>query len=375
MDVIRTIHPVGQGGFYTETFKDDNDEQHTIVYDCGGSSQASMNQYLKKFLHSDDAGGKMRIDAVFISHLHSDHINGLEYLLKNADVKYLILPQLTEAMMLEALVYNRVRSFRDSKQINSLVLNLYGEDDHYGSTKVIKVDFAAPEERISLEQEGNEVDLLGEINVNCVKAKTLFHFRSQPLWVYIPYNPPANRKQVFEAFIKAIRPFTGSSIADAPRLINSHVEDCKAIYEKYFGTNHNSYSMTVFSGIINSSSVNLRWEYGYHYGFVWYHSPSCLFTGDFEPNSFMSGIKEYYAPFWESIGVIQVPHHGSRLNYHPDLYKVPCLSFVSVGEKNSYDHPSIDTLINIQSQDCCPLVVTNNMSSIILLHYRLWDDE
>jgi len=45
MELTRTIHPIGQGGFYTETLKDGDDEIN-VVYDCGGNSKAFMQNYL-----------------------------------------------------------------------------------------------------------------------------------------------------------------------------------------------------------------------------------------------------------------------------------------------------------------------------------------
>ena len=374
MEIIRTIHPVGQGGFYTETLESDSDK-HTVVYDCGGSSKKSMEEYLKKYLHKDSSGNRMEIDAVFISHLHADHINGLEYLLKNADVKYLILPQLTNEMILEALVYNRIQSNRAGTQINNLVLDLYGENDHYGTTKIIKVEFAGLEDRINIEQEGDEVDLSGDVKVGIVKSKTIFCFKSEPIWVYIPYNPPANIKKPkqFEDFAKELQPYIGFSVADAPKRIKSHVDDCQKIYEKFFGKNHNVYSMTLFSGFKDYRASVRYWCMNsccFDCGCCCDCTPSCLFTGDFEPKSFINNLKFFYDPIWKQIGSIQVPHHGSRLNYHPELYKVAQLGFVSVGEKNSHDHPSIDTLINIRSKNCVPIVVTDNMSSIRLFQYH-----
>ena len=88
MKLTRTIHPVGQGGFYTESIKDDSGKEFLVAYDCGGNNKQFMEDYLKSFIHDSRDGGKMVIDAVFISHLHADHINGLEYLLKKVDVKY-----------------------------------------------------------------------------------------------------------------------------------------------------------------------------------------------------------------------------------------------------------------------------------------------
>ena len=88
MKVTRIIHPVGQGGFYTETFSNGTEEK-TFVYDCGGFDRAKrkMENYLKSFLPKGKP--KRQIEAVFISHFHADHINGLQYLLDNAEVKTL----------------------------------------------------------------------------------------------------------------------------------------------------------------------------------------------------------------------------------------------------------------------------------------------
>ena len=71
MSVVRTFHPVGQGGFYTETF-DDSTNKSMVVFDCGGNSKKFMKEYMDSFLPSDK---KAIIEAVFISHLHNDHIN------------------------------------------------------------------------------------------------------------------------------------------------------------------------------------------------------------------------------------------------------------------------------------------------------------
>ena len=37
MNVTRTLHPIGQGAFYTEKFEYDG-QQCNVVFDCGGTS-------------------------------------------------------------------------------------------------------------------------------------------------------------------------------------------------------------------------------------------------------------------------------------------------------------------------------------------------
>lgn len=45
MTMTRTIHPVGQGAFYTECFEDDV-RAYNIVYDCGSETSFSVRNSL-----------------------------------------------------------------------------------------------------------------------------------------------------------------------------------------------------------------------------------------------------------------------------------------------------------------------------------------
>ena len=103
MEVTRIFHPVGQGGFYTESF----DNQHMVVYDCGGKSRVFMEEYINSFLSEIP---KQPIEAVFISHLHEDHINGLQHLIAKTEVRRIFLPQLTKEKVLDVLLYNALHS-------------------------------------------------------------------------------------------------------------------------------------------------------------------------------------------------------------------------------------------------------------------------
>ena len=90
--MIRSFLPVGQGAFYTEQF----DCGVNVVYDCGSST--SRSAIGKQIACTFEPGEK--IQAVFISHLHEDHINGLPFLLSHCCVERLYLPFLTEEEIL-----------------------------------------------------------------------------------------------------------------------------------------------------------------------------------------------------------------------------------------------------------------------------------
>ncbi|GAA6530470.1 hypothetical protein LPYR103PRE_24430 [Segatella asaccharophila] len=80
--VIRTIHPVGQGAFYTEEFFDNqHDVNHTVVFDCGSKTKPKSSR--AKTLYIDNVvnssfGDKQKIDLFFISHFDEDHVNGIK---------------------------------------------------------------------------------------------------------------------------------------------------------------------------------------------------------------------------------------------------------------------------------------------------------
>lgn len=59
-----------------------------IIYDCGGQNVSFVNTRIDNLLAQNT-----EIEAVFISHFHRDHINGIRYLLQKCKVKNLFVPQ------------------------------------------------------------------------------------------------------------------------------------------------------------------------------------------------------------------------------------------------------------------------------------------
>ena len=85
----RKFLPVGQGAFYCERFMTPG-RTINIVYDCGTFSGMDVFQReLDREFNQDDI-----IDAVFISHLHEDHFNGLERLSHRCKIQRIYLPHI-----------------------------------------------------------------------------------------------------------------------------------------------------------------------------------------------------------------------------------------------------------------------------------------
>ena len=77
MTVIRTIHPVGHGGFFTEELCEGN-ECYNVVYDCGTRNSTML---LEREINK--AFNRMQsVDLLFISHFDRDHVSGLKELVR-----------------------------------------------------------------------------------------------------------------------------------------------------------------------------------------------------------------------------------------------------------------------------------------------------
>ena len=149
----------------------------------------------------------------------------------------------------------------------------------------------------------------------------------------------------------------------------------KDIYKKVSG-NINQNSMLLYSRInrINSNCEMTKLCFSRskycHVNFCCFyclpifepHRVSCIYTGDTDLN--IVKIKSIFKNFWESVGTIQIPHHGDIKNFDKSVlddkyYLCP----ISVGEKNSYGHPSFKLIAEILGKDSYPILVTETATS------------
>ena len=398
MELTRTIHPIGQGGFYsesfTETLADGSDyEIFNAVYDCGSETgNDTINKYLGRYIPNTEP--KKRINAVFISHLHNDHINGLDYLLSNANVTYLFLPQMTPDVVIEAYLYNYIKSDSISNLANSCISNLLL--DKYKNVKIVQIkELNEDEQFYRNENDSILIDNDGVLG-NQYDSGTVFTITPRIhtqggkgyKWLYIPFNSPFKSKKgrISRDPLFASALDTNGEIDF--QLLKEIVESCSArtiygLYSSYFGRySHNSYSMTLFSGIEEYGvldCISTRCNNTLCRCRCYDHSPNFLYTGDFEPNrkagrnTFVELMKKRLERLnlWDTISGIQVPHHGSRNNFNNELYQCPCVGYISVDSKNRHGHPNVDTLINIQKNGCNPIIVSEDLSSMQVEVYKM----
>jgi len=392
MEVTRTFHSIGQGGFYTESF-DDLPDKPMVVFDCGGKSSKLMKDYINSFLPTRS---KATIEAVFISHLHDDHINGLQHLIDRANVKKIFLPQFNSNQLFDTIFYNAAYGTHTENR-NNLVFSLINPTNTFRETTIIQVAEAI----IDSNYQNISRSIQDGVSQTIASGTPMALSNG---WVYIPFNPQSKtpnfdkiKDQDIKEKLQSLYDNTNlyeQATALAKFVKSCTVKQCKELYKKMFGGIHNGQSMTLFSGLRNHDS-NI--EIGSHsftptcnryqcpHWCDWFadlaeYKEDCiptnfLYTGDYEAgeNAKMEELSSFYTKIevWETICGLQIPHHGSRKNYAKELYNKRCYAIASAGTSNKFHHPNIDTLINIFHQGCKPFVVTEDKSTIIMQYFRI----
>ena len=131
--------------------------------------------------------------------------------------------------------------------------------------------------------------------------------------------------------------------------IEKHIKEIRKAYKLLHG-GINSNSMYLYSGprkdeLRMLSSIQFCKK---KYGIKDYCS-GCVYTGDGN----LDVIKRIYQQYWNDIGTIQLPHHGSDKNYDfnfPEKQDKKLLFFASFGNNNSYGHPSEDVIYDINNK-------------------------
>lgn len=368
--ITRLILPVGQGAFYVEKFQN----RKNIVYDCGSiGNEKKIEELIEKCFERNKV-----IEAIFISHLDEDHMNGVGKLLEKCKVKRICFPLITEEMkqvlkikiMIEEAIGNSYSDFiKEFIENPELAIKKIKED-----MEIELIEILPNDEQDIVEENNKKID--GEDTKNKkikrVKkksgediAKEIKELKyNENKWELIPYNFKQETRII--EFEKNLEKEFGKKISlkEIEKIWKKNEDNrkkIKKVYENLKG-NLNTNSMTLFSGI---REAKIYTQYDSSYVKV-----GCLYTGDYEAKgkNKWKTLEEAYQEYWKWIGLIQVPHHGSSLNCNDALINKKAIYFLSAGEKNSYNHPSHKVVTDIRfTYNNSLYVVTENKGLEIVL--------
>ena len=302
------------GLFYTAKI-----DRFWFVYDCGSSSVKTIKTKVQNFCKTHL--NQKRLPFLFLSHLHHDHISGLETLFSCVKVDYVFLPYLSpwERLLLAIIapkfspwyidfLRNPVEYLLKKGANVILITNFKKGTDEEEETDIRPIYLEYPpdfpiyldglkdlEEKTAenlFEQEGNP-DLLkkyyknGRLRVTGHSPKSS---RISQLWEFVLYQAPMSEK-AFEDFkgwvldkIKGI-PFLRNNIGSYnsnPLILLSDaslLEELKSLYYKLFEGKDklNLTSLILWHGPLNSEKRSIRnLKFGYCYDYNAHEIPKKL---------------------------------------------------------------------------------------------------
>ena len=345
--ITRLILPVGQGAFYVEKFKNGKN----IVYDCGSiSNRKKIPKLIEKYFGKNEA-----IEALFISHLDKDHMNGVEELLKQCEVKRICFPLITEEMklalkikvMIEEAMGNSYSKFmKEFVEYPEAAIKKIKEDIKIKLIEILPNDEENNKKNDNEDTKNQKIKRIKKKSGEDIaeEIEGLEHSCNENKWELIPYN--FKQETRINEFEKKLEKEFGKKISlkEVEKIWKENEdnrEKIKKVYESLKG-DLNTNSMTLFSGV---RQVGKQMQYDSSYVKV-----GCLYTGDYEAKgkNKWKTLEEAYTEYWKWIGMIQVPHHGSIRNCNDALISKKAVYFLSAGEKNTYKHPSQNVVRGIR---------------------------
>lgn len=394
MRVIRTLHPVGQGAFYTEQFISDKGIVN-VVFDCGSENSHALKQCVGKYCkYIKPRDTDPVIDAVFISHFDEDHISGLEELFSKCFIKKIFLPLIDDSK-----VYSISESFLDS--LNSTffrnILNsaISGNPiDGYGDTKVIRIESAEDSDVNNDLILPLDSDRFNE-NGGKIRSGTCVGLlnNSNYIWIFrtFNYDNDVGQRSVpllhilgadgitlcLNELLKYL--FDTNPWQPAGKTYKELVHDAYDCVGSKKTKNINDNSMVTYSGPINDVirchsnmyiSLSGYSNVAYSVSLGSCDKAGCIYFGDYNAKS-KKKFNQYDNHFKNQINLLQllqIPHHGSYANYNSKLNNPPKICFISAGLHNQYNHPSGSVLMDM-NQNQVPWLWIHEYFGYVIAEY------
>lgn len=420
MQVTRFQYPIGQGCFHVGSIRAEDafyhdDQAFHYVYDCGSDDRKALGEAIDSYKNQVP-----HVDALFVSHLDNDHVNGLDRLLSVVKVDTVYVPYVNEVV----LVLELIQAELDGALSVSLIEVSMDPGNWFRSRGVQRVvgvqespDDGAPgtggdadPERPEGPRAGRKIEPeLGDPSVQgatgmgsgieVVDSGYRVPISDRSLdWTLVPHVDPAPHERLdrFEEELRktlglsAEEPVTSTLLADAMR-VKSERERLRECYDEVVPGGarrmHNRVSMSLYSGPASVENEQ-EWRHRILCGPGWRADElielcpelfwSCeegavgwIGTGDATLNvkKVRTAWKGTYRPYRERVATLLLPHHGSKRTFHRDVLDfLPFLEIcaASAGRRSRYRHPSQSVRLAVASRRKAFFHVSQNPQTALL---------
>lgn len=404
MKLVRTFHPVGHGAFYTERFYEGGECVFTAVYDCGGNPEGGIDSYVQNWIEDcknhnrgNQTNGNRWINALFISHFHKDHINGIKKLLPYCNK--IFIPTLTKNEIAEDFVHNAITDGRVDTVSNELLTSFYNETNEY-SSRVVFVSKPNSDDNNRFDGIDNENKHRKDLYINNISTGKIPNgtplyvsstFPCECKWIYLPFNIDLGEKnKELKKFLSKM--VNENGVVDKIKL-QKFIDDITVKgqgrkYKKMFEDNPNHHSMPVYSGYCkpcgpyfhhkccclcecdckNNGTYPFNNNCLGRYDDI-FSRANCLYTGDvIASHENINKLIDYYGKYWIHCYTIQAPHHGSsrivrdnkenKLAYGYALYRFCKRVIISTKPGQYRNIPSTTLLDELKKRNINTIKVT-----------------
>ena len=376
------FHNVGQGLFYSGILNQEADSgkrQQTVcfVYDCGTNSSKN---FLKKeiddfklLMPASSKGTRKKLDLLVVSHLHDDHVNGLELLLKNVDVNTVVMPYVNEGINFLArleshnndeflqLFYTDPVGWFVSKGVRRIFL--LGAEEQFDKNKNIEGDNINWNDSVILAEEDGVLNIEVKDGVEVVYLKRRAKIELQDIkWEFIFENLKKDADKT-QSFIEAVEQFKRENLTTLEQIFKSKqlLKDLKKVLAPIYpnGNAINRTSVVLLHGPVGCNNIAIINGPVFCLNKITWTNGHTVLTGDLFLkddesigclNSILDDIDtcatdEFFA--------MQYPHHGSKDNNFEYFSKIyTCINILSFGITNGYGHPNADILEELPHVVC-----------------------
>ena len=374
--VKRIFYPIGQGAFYSEQI-----DGKTIVYDCGLWWNERKSKRAQRLVKSAFPK-KHDIDILFISHFDFDHVSLIPLLIDHYTVKRIVMPWLDsdDSVFLSKLYESLEEELVTNNQRNR-ISKLISDPETFGSENEGIQIFQILSEVTENNQEPVIIDNPNQ-NQTTLNSGTRIQLNDLPDWVWVPYNVDTENRSpaLFSQLSKLNLDF--EKLKNEPNYFEEKRASIRSAYSKIDG-NVNENSLFLYSGPVKKATYHYSRTFFGHvldsfrlHNFFderWFaFKPGCIYTGDGDLN--ITKLRDTFKNYWENVGTIQIPHHGSRKSFDFDaINDAPYLCPISVGVNNSYGHPAPSVISTLLENCCYPVIVSEKSDSTLIniFHSRI----